>query len=60
MSTTRHNGRMNLTKLRTVWLSLLGLAVVVAWAIVLTIAVHVSEILLDTLGAIVELAALTP
>lgn len=51
---------MNLTKLRTVWLSLLGLAVVVAWAIVLTIAVHVSEILLDTLGAIVELAALTP
>lgn len=55
---TRHSGRMNLSKLRTVWLSLLALAVVLAWAIIIYVALHVSTIVLNTLDMIVELAAM--
>jgi hypothetical protein len=45
--------------LRAIGLSLMLLLVVGAWAGVLVMAVHVSAIILDTLDAIVKLAALT-
>lgn len=51
---------MELTKLRAAILSLLALALVVAWAIVITIAISVSEMVLDSLTMIVELAAISP
>lgn len=51
---------MNLTKLRAGLLTLLALALVVAWAIVITIAISVSEMVLDSLSMIIELAAISP
>lgn len=59
MSNTAHGSRMRLQQLRTALLSLLAVAVVVAWAIVIAVAVHVSTIVLNTLSVIVDLAAMS-
>lgn len=50
---------MKIPQLRTLWLSILGIAVVFAWAIVIAAAAHVSTVVLQTLDMIVRLAAMT-
>jgi hypothetical protein len=51
---------MKLTNLRLVPWLVATLLLVVAWAVVISVAVHVSEIVLRSLEMIVELAALPP
>lgn len=50
---------MNLSRIRAAALSLLALALVVAWAVVIWIACIVSTSVLNTLDMIIELAALS-
>ena len=59
LSLTSHTDHMKPETLRAIGLSLMLLLVVGAWAGVLVMAAHVSTIILDTLDAIVKLAALS-
>jgi hypothetical protein len=49
---------MKLANLRGILLSVLALAVVIAWAIVINVAISISEIVLANLHMIVELAGM--
>lgn len=59
LSNTRHTGHMKNGSLRAWLLSLLGVCVLVAWAIVIAVALSVSEIVLKSLHMIVELAGMS-
>jgi len=50
---------MKIQQLRAVLLSILGIAVVLAWALVIAVAVHISTVVLNTLQMIVDLAAMS-
>lgn len=50
---------MNRNQLRTILTTLLSLAAVATWAFVMWAALQVSTVVLNTLAAIVELAALS-
>lgn len=51
---------MKVDRLRQLLALLAPLALLIAWAIVIWVALHVSTIVLDTLDMIVELAAISP
>jgi hypothetical protein len=55
---TRHYGRMKSLLTQKVMLLVAVLALAVCWALVILVAISVSEIVLDTLHGIVELADL--
>jgi hypothetical protein len=48
------------THIRTALAMLAPLALLIAWAVVIWVALHVSTIVLQTLDMIVELAAISP
>jgi hypothetical protein len=55
-----HDGDgMKIPQLRAVLLSILGIAVTLAWALVIAVAVHISTVVLNTLQMIVDLAAMS-
>lgn len=57
---TRHTRPMRNAWIRQLLAIVAPLALLIAWAIVIFVALHVSTIVLDTLDMIVELAAISP
>lgn len=51
---------MRTDRIRQLLAYLVPLVLLIAWAIIILVALHVSEIVLDTLDMIVELAAISP
>jgi len=60
LSNSDHTGPMKTMNLRLIALSFCALLLAIAWAIVIWIALSVSEIVLSSLDMIVELAGITP
>lgn len=60
LSITSHTVPMRTDPLRRILAYVLPLVLLVAWAILILVALHVSEIVLNTLDMIVELAAISP
>lgn len=59
MSLTSHSVHMRIQAIARYLRYLYPLTLVVAWAVVIWVALHVSTIVLNTLDMIVELAAMT-
>jgi hypothetical protein len=57
---TSHTRHMRISAVRRLLAYLVPLILVIAWAIIIWIALHVSTIVLNTLDMIVELAAISP
>lgn len=57
---TCHPRPMRTNALTRILRSLVPLVLLVAWAVVIWVALHVSSIVLQTLDMIVELAAISP
>lgn len=51
---------MERTAVRRILATVAPLVLLIAWAIVIWVALHVSTIVLDTLDMIIELAAISP
>jgi cytosine/uracil/thiamine/allantoin permease len=51
---------MRISAIRRLFAMLAPLALLIAWAVVIWVALHVSTIVLQTLDMIVELAAISP
>jgi hypothetical protein len=57
---TCHSVHMRTDRIRQVLAYLAPLVLLIAWGVVIWVALHVSTIVLNTLDMIVELAALSP
>jgi hypothetical protein len=60
LSLTSHTHHMRTSALRRLLAYLAPIVLLIAWAIIIWIALHVSSIVLSTLDMIVELAAISP
>ena len=60
LSHTRHTGRMDTPKPQKVVLLVLAALLVGAWALIIWVAIQVTQTALETLSYIVELAQMTP
>ena len=60
LSNTRHTHSMTPETLRWVGVAAAMIAAAVVWTIVIVVALHVSQTVLNTLEMIVELAAISP